>query len=369
MSSPAYRLLDANANRAREALRVMEDVARFVLDDAELAAGLKGLRHDLRGALDAAGLDAATLAAWRDTPGDVGTAINTEAEHERASVAQVAVAAGKRLGEALRVLEECGKVIGGSTGLARDPLPAPRGLFKNLRYRAYELERRLIAAFGSQRTCLSWRLCVLITESLCTRPWEDVAQSAIAGGADCLQLREKNLDSGELLRRARRLVGVAQSGGKKNAAVIINDRPDIALLAGADGVHVGQTDLAVQDIRRLAGARLIVGVSTTNLDQAREAVRAGADYCGLGPMFPTTTKHKPDLAGPEYLRAYLAEPMLARVPSLAIGGITPENLPRLIEAGCGHREHGISGGVAVSSAVCGSDDPESVCRRMVELLS
>lgn len=338
---PPARILDANLNRAREALRVMEDVARFGLANAPLAAALKSARQEVRGIADSAGLDGLQLAAWRDTPEDVGAGITTALETRRAGVRDVAIAAGKRAGEALRVLEEALKV-GGADGAARA---------KGLRYRVYELEKRLTLALGTGQS-RQWRVCVLLTESLCAgRSWLEVAARALAGGADCLQLREKSLDDHELLARARRLAAMCREHG---AALIVNDRVDVALLAGADGVHLGQTDLAVADARRLAGASLLIGVSTGDMDQARQAAADGADVCGVGPMFATTTKHKPRLAGIDYLRAYLADAQTARVPHLAIGGITPENAPLLGAAG--------GRGAAVSSAVCGAPDPGEVCR-------
>ena len=341
----AARMLDANLNRAREALRVMEDIARFTLSDAALAADLKAARQSLRAIAETAMLDPGVLAAWRDTPGDVGTPVTTDSERARATIRDIALAAGMRAGEALRVIEECTKL---------DPESEAASDAKALRYVVYDLEKRLTLALGTGRA-RQWRLCVLITESLCNgRKWEHVAACAIRGGADVLQLREKSLDSRELLARATRLVALCR---EHSTTCIINDRPDIALLARADGVHLGQTDFSVQDVRKLAGFSLLVGVSTTNIRQARLAATDGADICGVGPMFPTTTTHKPDVAGPAYLREYLAEPQTGRIPHLAIGGITPANIGELAAAGCK--------GVAVSSAVCGADDPESVCQVLV----
>jgi thiamine-phosphate pyrophosphorylase len=357
------RILDANFNRAREALRVLEDAARLGLGDGELAGACKRARDELRVAAGELGVDAARLAAARDTPGDVGTGLSTPGEADRAGgVHGVVVAAGKRLSEALRTIEEFGKTLGGGEaggepGVAR---------IKRLRYEGYELERRLTLATAGGRA-RQWRLCVLITESLCTHhPWERIAEEAIAGGADCLQLREKTLDGGELVKRARRLVEIARSapragvgggGAGEPASVIVNDRVDVALAAGADGVHVGQTDLSVADVRRVAGTRLLVGVSTANMEQALRAVGDGADSCGCGPMFATTTKHKPVLSGPAYLRAYLADERTARVPHLAIAGITPGNVGELRAAG--------ARGIAVSSVVCGASDPRGVCEVLV----
>ncbi|MCB9838358.1 MAG: thiamine phosphate synthase [Phycisphaeraceae bacterium] len=334
------RILDAAANRAAEGLRVLEDIARFALDDAALTTELKTIRHGVRETLTAAGIDPARLIACRDTPGDVGTRIETPSERSRPSRRAVADAAAGRAAEALRSIEET----------LKQPAPQAAVHAESLRYRLYEAHRRLSLAQGADRAGFTgWRLCALITESLCARPWLEVAERAIAGGADCVQLREKALSDAELLRRARALVDLAHPLG---AGVVINDRPDIALLAGADGVHVGQGDLDVASIRRLAGASLLVGVSASTIEQATAARAAGADSCGVGAMFPTTTKRKDEIAGPALLRDYLAhEPALP--PALAIGGITPANLGGLIaEAGAGPF------GVAVSSAICGADDPE-----------
>lgn len=337
------RIIDANANRAREALRVMEDAARFTLDDPALSESLKSLRHDLAAALTALPCDHLALAANRDAPGDVGAAITTPAEGARASQRDVCTAAAKRAQEALRSIEEHAKTIPNADWRA----------FERLRFRAYDAERTLLLRMGAgparQRRC-----CVLITESLCALPWLDVARASLDAGADGIQLREKSLDDRELLTRARALTKLARAF--PDASVVINDSPDIALLAGAHAVHLGQTDLAVADVRRLAGARLLVGVSTANAAQATAARDAGADYLGLGPMFPSTTKAKPHIAGPDYLREALAlSPAIP--PHLAIGGITPDNAAQLAEAG--------ARGVAVSACVCASDNPAAVVRALL----
>ncbi len=348
---PHRRIIDANANRAREALRVIEDVARFALDDAEAQRSLKSLRHAFQEAIERLLPDDAARLAWRDAPGDVGTRASTPSEADRQTLRDVAGAAFGRAGEALRAAEEGAKLE------ARADLA---GVIESIRYRLYDLEGHLVPRLGASPT--QWTLCVLLTESLCEHhAWETVAREAIAGGADCLQLREKSMDGAELLRRAVRLVEIARASDGARPAVIVNDRPDIALLAGADGVHLGQTDLSVGDVRRLAGAQLLVGVSTTNLEEAHRAVRDGADYCGLGPMFHTTTKDKPVLAGPAYLRAYLDDPVVRATPHLAIGGITPELAPALREAGCR--------GVAVSGAVLKHKRPAANSRAFCEVFA
>ncbi len=349
MADPLLRIIDANANRAREGLRVLEDVARFALDNAALTELLKHLRHDLAAAIALLPADRAQLQASRDAADDVGAAVKTAAEGDREGVSSIAAAAAGRVTEALRSLEEAAKAL---------PAPAAARAIESLRYRAYTADQRLTAAMGALARRRQWSLCVLITESLCRHhPWDVVASAAMDGGADCLQLREKSLEGGELLSRARRLVSLARPRG---VAVVINDRPDIALLSGADGVHVGQADLPISEVRALAGTRLLIGVSTENTAQARAAVETGADYLGLGPMFQTTTKDKPRLAGPAYLRAFLDEASLARVPHLALGGVSPDNIAELRAAG--------ARGMAVSSAVCGAADPAAVCRALVAAL-
>jgi thiamine-phosphate pyrophosphorylase len=341
------RIIDANLNRAREALRVMEEAARFLLDDAALSESIKILRHDL--SKIAASLPA--LEYHRDTPGDVGTNIKTATELHRESVADVAIAAGKRLSEALRAIEEYSKTLDEKITGTNTPISVA---VEAMRYRGYDIELRLTRALGCGRA-KQWRLCVLLSESLCPGgDWLAVARAAIEGGADCLQLREKAIDAGELLNRSRVLVSLCQG---KNVAVIINDRPDVALLAGADGVHLGQGDLPCAEARKLVGRQLIIGVSTSNLDDAKRAQRDGADYCGVGPMFATTTKHKDHIVGPGYLREYVAT---IKLPHLAIGGISTASLPALIAAGVR--------GVAVSSAVCGAPDPRAVVAELLKQL-
>lgn len=337
------RVIDANSNRAREALRVLEDLARLRLDHSDLSRSLKKLRHDLTTALGQLPLDRAELLAWRSTSTDVGAQRTGDALPPRESESGIASAASSRLGESLRVLEESSKAIGGAMPVA--------AAIERIRYRAYDVSRDLeLALMGGRGP--QWTLCVLISESLCTHHrWEEVARRAIDGGADCIQLREKGIPDRELLGRARTLVEFAH---KNAAAVVINDRPDLALLSGADCVHVGQSDLAVKEIRKIVGGSLRVGVSCATMDDARRAVQEGADVCGLGPMFTSSTKAKPTLSGPELISQYVADEMTRRVPHLAISGITQANIGQLVNAGCQ--------GVAVSAAVCSSPNPEEICR-------
>jgi thiamine-phosphate pyrophosphorylase len=175
----------------------------------------------------------------------------------------------------------------------------------------------------------SLHLCVITDPKLA--PGRDhlaIAAAALAGGADMIQLRDKAGDLRELLPQARAIQALCRSQG---AIFIVNDRLDLALAAGADGVHVGQEDLPAGAARRLLPPGRILGVSTHTLEQAEAARLAGADYIGFGPMFPTGTKdtgHTP--RGLEGLRGVHAAISL---PILAIGGITLETVEGVIAAG------------------------------------
>ncbi|MFK7789053.1 MAG: thiamine phosphate synthase [Phycisphaeraceae bacterium] len=339
MTTP-QRIIDANANRVREALRVLEEAARFIVQDPALSQTLKQMRHDFSQALP----NTLELIAHRDTPGDVGTSITTAAEQTRSDLPRVIAAAGSRLSEALRAIEEYSKLAELSPGFHHLASVA-----ETVRYQSYDVTQRLIFAVGSRRAP-QWRLCLLLTQSLCKLPWRNVLEVAIEHGADCIQVREKDMDAGPLLDHIGEVIDLVAS----SADVIVNDRPDLAKLAGADGVHLGQSDLDPDDARKIVGSQLLIGVSTSNLDEAQAAQANGADYCGVGPMFPTTTKHKPNLAGPAYLREYLQNNGL---PHLAIGGINASNLNELIEAGVQ--------GIAISSAICAADDPGQVTAGLI----
>lgn len=326
-------------------MRVMEDAARFVLDDATLCGELKSMRHDLRAAADSLAPADGWLEANRDASGDVGTSIGTESEFARGGLLDVVIAAAKRLTESLRVIEELAKTIN---------IDAAQQI-ESLRYRTYAIDAALQRRLGTGRA-RQWKLCVLLTQSLCRRPWRDVLHGAIEGGADCLQIREKQMDGGELVRLVREAIEIARPRG---VSVIVNDRADVALAAGADGVHVGATDLSIRDVRRIAGRGLIIGASTHDLNEARTAVEAGADYCGVGAMFSTALKPQRVPAGIAYLQAFIDR--YPNVPHLAIGGVTPQRVPELVAAG--------ARGVAVSSAVCEAEDPAAACAAIVQAIT
>jgi len=339
----ALRVIDAAANRAREGLRVVEDYARFVLDDLFLTTQLKGLRHELTALLERFSL-CQRLAA-RETQADVGTQVTTATERLRENTAGVLAANFTRLQESLRSLEEYGKTL--------DP-DASAG-FEQLRYRTYTLQRAVETVRASLERLERARLYVLIDGRATLEEFCAVAQALVSGGVHVIQLRDKQLDDRRLLERARLLRDIT---GVAEVLFIINDRPDLAVLARADGVHVGQEELSVKDARTMVGPEALIGVSTHSIEQARQAVLDGANYLGVGPVFPSGTKHFDRFPGVELLRAVTAE---IRLPVFAIGGIGLNNLAEVLQTGIRR--------IAVSGAVLNAPDPAATARGLAQRLN
>jgi thiamine-phosphate pyrophosphorylase len=312
---PLLRILDANFNRASEGLRVVEEYARFVLDDLTLSGECKTLRHELTAALHVA-CSVDELARARDTAADVGTHVRTEAEYRRADAIEVVLANTKRVEQSLRAIEEYGKVLSPELGAKAE----------QLRYRAYTLAKTLGVALFRPQMLAAARLYVLIDGGRDLDTFVSRAQALVDAGVEVLQLRDKRLNDRELLARARALRSITR--GK--TLFIMNDRADLAVLADADGVHVGQEELSVKDARTILGPRRLVGVSTHSIEQARAAVRDGADYIGCGPTFPSGTKTFEHFPGVTFLKEVAAE---IRLPAFAIGGITLDNIASVVAAG------------------------------------
>src|SRR5438045_505744 len=157
----------------------------------------------------------------------------------------------------------------------------------------------------------------------------DQVKQLIEGGATLIQLREKRASPREFFPDAREALTIARSAGVK---LIINDRVDIALAIGADGVHLGQTDMPVEAVRRLLGDRAIIGFSTHNLNQVEEAIRLPIDYLAFGPIFTTATKENPDpIVGLTELAQI--KNLVGSLPLVAIGGISPDAIREVLISG------------------------------------
>ena len=354
----SLRVVDANLNRAREGLRVVEDLARFLLDDASLSSDLRALRRSITESQGMLATAPHSLLSARSAETDVG--FGESFGHGRGTVHDLASANFHRAQEALRVLEEHARLL-------HAPDAAER--FERARYTAYDLEKRLVLAIASSpaaaandplpparlarmRRFLRARLYVVTDRALSNgRSDEEIVGAALSGGADVIQLRQKHGAERELLATARKLRALCAERG---ALFIVNDRPGIAVLSDADGLHVGQDDLPVHDARNLIGPGRLLGVSTHSIEQARAAAADGADYIGVGPVYETKTKN--DVCAPVGISYVVAAAAESRIPFVAIGGLKQHNVREVVRAGCDR--------IAVVSAAVSAEDVAEACRRL-----
>jgi thiamine-phosphate pyrophosphorylase len=302
-----YRILDANLDRAREGLRVIEEWCRFGLNNPQLAGECKQQRQEL------ASWHTAELRAARDTLSDPGTELSHPQEEERAGIESLLQANFCRVQEALRVLEEYGKLYHPNMGKA----------LKQMRYRIYTLESRLL---GYQRQQLLWQSRLYLVTSPSEKLLE-IVEAALLGGLTLVQYRDKTADDTVRIEQAQKLRQLCHTYG---AIFIMNDRVDLALAVDADGVHLGQQDLPIAIARQLLGPHRLIGRSTTNPEEMQQAISEGADYIGVGPVYETPTKVDKPAAGLEYV-SYAAQH--CSIPWFAIGGIDPNNVNDVLDAG------------------------------------
>jgi len=334
------RLIDANLNRISEGLRLLEDVARFILNDPHISAELKSLRHQL--AAEDALLQKALLEA-RDSAGDV--AAFAEEETRRQDFQALIIANSKRVEESLRVVEEFAK-------LPEIMLDSSR--FKKARFDLYRIEKNIVAKILRQDKRVSGLYVIIDPEALGGRDEMEVCRQAIHGGAKAIQLRDKKRSKGEILARAQELKGVCSQFG---ILFIVNDYLDIAIASGADGLHLGPGDLPISVARQLLPIDRILGCSTTTLEGALKAEADGADYVAVGSIYPTTSKAGAIVVGLERLRQIRAAISL---PIVAIGGINEKNAAEVIQAG--------ADSIAVIGAVSGAKDVTAAARRLAEIM-
>ncbi|MEM9137045.1 MAG: thiamine phosphate synthase [Cyanobacteria bacterium P01_F01_bin.42] len=329
-----FRILDANLDRAREGLRVIEEWCRFGLEQPDAAAQCKDLRQ--------------RLGQWhkpeyrqaRDTPNDVGTQIGHAKESSRSDIKALLLANFARVQEALRVLEEYGKLD--QTQLAAD--------CKQMRYQVYGLESQLESRSRLERL-LAAKLYLV------TSPQENllaIVDAALKGGLKLVQYREKHLPDCDRLAQAIKLRELCHH---HNALFIVNDRVDLAYAAQADGVHLGQQDVPMEVARSMLGINKIVGRSTTNPDEMARAIEEKADYIGVGPIFETPTKAGKAAVGFDYIKYALKT---APMPWYPIGGIDAENLTDIVRAGAER--------AALVRAIMEAADPTQVTQTLRSIL-
>lgn len=335
------RIMDANLDRAREGLRVLEEWFRLGLGSSTWASECKDMRQAL------AGWHTHPLRIARDTASDPGTDPSYPDKMQRESLESLLQANCSRVQEALRVLEEYGK-------LAQTQAFWPDGIpqtCKQMRYRIYEMETALLG-MGLQKRLLGSRL-YLVTSPV--PDWLMAVEKALQGGVGIVQYRHKTASDRQALADLRLLRSLCDH---YRALMIVNDRVDLALICEADGLHLGQTDMPIEEARRILGPHKIIGQSTTNASELSAALATSADYLGVGPIYATPTKAGKAPVGFEYVR--LAQEK-ARIPWFVIGGIDLQTLPEVAAAGVGR--------VAVVRALMESPDPIQTARLMLAQLS
>ncbi len=187
------------------------------------------------------------------------------------------------------------------------------------------------------------------------RPEEEVVRRAVAAGVTMVQYRDKKTATSGMIEKARKLASVCRDAG---VALVVNDRLDVALAAGADGVHLGQDDMDPGDCRSIAGGGYIIGVSVTTVEEAVRAEKAGADYLGANGVFPTGTKT--DLGAPLGLEGVARIASATSLPVVAIGGINADNAGGVMSAG--------ADGVAVVSYIVSAENIEERCKNLLNVL-
>ncbi len=335
------RIIDANLNRTAEAARVLEEIARFLLNDKDLAEKLKNIRHKINSSQEE---DYENYLCSRDTINDVG--VNIKNATERMNIENIFKANIKRLQQALRTLSEYSLEN-----------PANKILFEKLRYETYTLEKIMwhkLREKGINGKINDDKKLYLITNSDnfdSEDSFLDAIASALEGGVDILQLREKTMPASKILELGKK---IKQLCLRYDVTFIVNDRVDIAAILEADGVHLGQDDLDVKSARTILGENCIIGVSTHAPEQAIKAVADGADYIGIGPVFATPTKQGRIPVGLEYVK-WACENI--EIPAFSIGGIDLKNCEKVINAGAKR--------IAVVRAIINADSPKQAAKEFL----
>jgi thiamine-phosphate pyrophosphorylase len=344
LSNEQFRIIDANINRLGEGLRVLEEFARMTLNDAVLTQKLKDMRHQT---VETDAELYKKLLQSRDAAGDIGRdMVVTNGNNEKKPEGIVAANA-KRAQESLRVLEEMAKIPALNLNTER---------YRKARFDLYTIEKDLVAKVSRKDKLERLKGIYVIIDAawLKGRKSSDIALQAIKGGAGVIQLRCKECTHRDFLNMARDIKKICRA---KGALFIVNDSLEIALAAGADGLHAGQEDMPAGELKKLLPIDMILGYSARTLDEAKKAFKEGADYLGVGAMFATTTKESAKVVGLERIGEIKKA---IDLPIVAIGGINKGNIREVMEAG--------ADAAAVISAVMGADDIEKATRELVNIV-
>ncbi|WP_320677210.1 thiamine phosphate synthase [Prochlorococcus sp. MIT 1300] len=332
------QLIDANLDRAREGLRVVEDWCRFGLNRKDLVITIKDWRQKL-------GIHhKETYKQARSTSQDQGLGLSHQAQSNRKTTWDVVAANCARAQEALRVIEEFG----------RSPDPELASVAALIRYGLYELELNVLEATngGTRHKKLSeCQICLI------TSPNSNLTQTvddALSVGVGMVQYRSKNISDLQMFSEAKELADLCK---KYKALFIINDRIDLALALDADGVHLGQKDFPVEIARQLIGSNKLIGRSTHSLQDINQAEQEGCDYLGVGPVHKTSTKPNEKVVGLIYVEEASKATTL---PWFAIGGVNGSNIKSILTAGAQR--------IAVVGAIMNSPNPREAAEELFEAM-
>ncbi len=341
-SAQTLRIIDANLNRIGESLRLLEDTARLLLNDAALTEQLKAMRHELSPRTLST---KEQLLRARDSKGDIGMDIEVSQQDKKRELSATVIANARRVQESLRVIEELAKIP--DIGLKSDS-------FKTARFSLYSIEKALLSAVlrKDKRERITSLYAIIDTQYLDNRRHDEVAAQILDGGARIIQLRDKHLPKKELLPIAEQLKGLC---GKYNALFVVNDYLDIAMASNADGLHVGQDYLPLKAARKLLPIDKIIGCSVENVSQAVTAEADGADYIAAGAIFPTESREDTQAFGIDILKDIKKKISL---PLVAIGGINLNNMEEVLAAG--------ADSIALISAIMQADSPEEATRNIID---
>jgi thiamine-phosphate pyrophosphorylase len=328
-----YRILDANFNRAREALRVIEDIVRFTYNNKNITLVLKTMRNTL-GRMSAR--FGKKLIWARNVKGDVGRDLDKLSQGQKDAL----VANFKRLQEALRSIED----------ISNDSYVS--NLARRMRFDAYQVEKEVYSIFFRIQRLKDACLYVILTSNVACMPIDKVAHLVVKGGADIIQLREQDIPDAKLLSIAKKIRKITYS-----KLFIINNRVDIAKAADADGVHLGITDMPIDIARKMLGDEKIIGATTHSLSELENVLKKSPDYVSVGPVFETTTKEGLRPVGFSYLKDALR---ISPVPVFCIGGINEKNIKELVKAGARR--------VAICSGIISRQDIVKVTRRIKKII-
>jgi len=333
------QLIDANLDRAREGLRVMEDWCRFGLKRSDFSIQIKDWRQQL-------GVHHHNIyRKARLTSNDPAMGVSHPLQQVRTTPESVFIANSSRVQEALRVIEE----------FTRTTDPRLCEIATKIRYKAYEIELKVLNTSEGIEKKKILKDCSVYLITTNSRNLEEVVLHALKAGVKIVQYREKFLHDNEKISQAKCLASLCK---EYNSLFVVNDRIDIALAVDADGIHLGQEDMPTKIARELLGSEKIIGRSTHCIEDIKNAEDEGCDYIGIGPIFPSQTKKKLNPIGIDYLKKGLSQALL---PAFAIGGINSSNINKINQLN--------NLRIAVSDAIINSTNPFSTTQELLKFLT